>query len=196
MRVAPAFGAGGGSRFAEEYARGTLPCHIDHGTCRNRITWEVTPDQVGARRDGLLGLCADGLRESRHPHATVARLAFADLAALEGSGPISEEALRHVMAGLRLALLAGGPQAQRPAPKLGATRDGGVFESALLALRQISAAEGPRLVPHLHLVLPPIGHQLFSRCHRELIQEVLREVAARGGPEAEKVMRTRGIVLQ
>lgn len=144
----------------------------------------------------MLGLCAEGLRESRHPHATVARLAFADLAALEGCNPISEEALRRVMAGLRLALVAETSQASRASPKIGATRDGGIFESALSALRQMASAEGPRLVPHLHLVLPPIGQRLFSRSHREVIQDVLREVAARGGPEAMKVMRTRGIVLQ
>jgi len=200
MPVAPAFGDDSSrkeSRFATEYARGGLPCHIDHGTCSNRLTWEISTDEMRARRSTLLALCADGLRETRHPCATIVRLAFADLVALETEGGLEEEDLRKVMAGLRLALnvetsssCGGGGGVRSTAA---ATANVAVFSNALDALRQVVAVEGPRIVPHLHLVLPPIGKKMFPKIHREVVQETLRTLERHGGPEAVKVMRRRGV---
>lgn len=195
MRVAPVF-SGGSSRFAEAYAHGSLPCHIDHGTCKNRIAWDVPIEEVRDRREALLTLCVDGLRETRHPHATVARLAFTDLAIMDECQPLSDGSLRQIMSGLRLALLAESSSTQRGAsPKVGTPlhRDGGVFESALEALRQVAQAEGSRLAPHLHLVLPPLGKRMFSKAYRERIHDILRDLAKYGGPAAAEIMRARGV---
>jgi len=60
MRVAPVFAAGG-SRFADAYAQGSLPCHIDHGAYKNRIAWDVSVDEIRTRREALLSLCVEGL---------------------------------------------------------------------------------------------------------------------------------------
>lgn len=195
MQVAPAFGNDSRreSRFAMEYGRGTMPCHIDHGTCSNRLSWEISVDEMAMRRGALLALCADGLRETRHPHATVARLAFADLVALQSEDRLEDEDLRRVMAGLRLALMVevpGNGGSRCPAGTTAAS----VFERALIALGQVAAAEGPRIVPHLHLVLPPIGKKMFLKAHREAVQESLRTLEHHGGPEAVKVMRRRGVL--
>jgi hypothetical protein len=196
MRVAPPFGKESGreSRFAVEYARRTLPCHIDHRTSTNQLTWQVPIEEVVQRRAALLPLCAEGLRETRHPHATVARLAFRDLASLDNAEPLDEEAMRRVMTGLRLALLAegtGAPPASRSPQQGGGSAT--IFESALAAVRQIAVAEGTRLVPHLHLILPPIGKKMFSKLHRESIQDTLRTLEHYGGQEAANVMRHRGV---
>jgi len=61
VHLASAFSSKGGSRFAEEYAKGVLPCRIDHGTCNHRIHWGASVDELRSRRDQLLALCADGL---------------------------------------------------------------------------------------------------------------------------------------
>lgn len=190
MHVAPAFSTGR-SRFATEYSRGALPCRIDHGTCSLRISWDIPTEELFHRRDALIALCAEGLREMRHPYSTVARLAFADLACLEGCQPLAEEALHRVVSGVRLALLAEVPTG---AAKVGSSSAAtSIFETALRAVGQVARAEGPRLVPHLHLILPPIGKRMFGKTHKELIQETLREIECNCGPEATKAMRARGV---
>lgn len=202
IRVAPAFADGSGcSRFSAEYAKGAFPCRIDHGTCHHRIAWDVSVDEVARRRDDLIALCADGLREVQHPYATVARLAFAELADLGSSlvSPLLDETVRRVMASVRLALSQAessvGATSSRAAGANGVLpRTTGVFDCALAALRQFARVEGARLVPHMHMVLPPIGKQIFSKVHREAIQETLRDLATYGGPEAEKAMVARGVV--
>lgn len=195
MRVAPPFGkeAGRESRFAMEYARRTLPCHIDHRTSSNQLSWDVPIEEVLQRRAALLPLCADGLRETRHPHATVARLAFRDLATLDNAEPLDDEVMRRVMAGLRLALLAEGPGAAVASRSPQGGGSATIFESALAAVRQIAVAEGERIVPHLHLILPPIGKKMFSKLHRESVQDTLRTIEHYGGREAASVMRHRGV---
>lgn len=190
MKVAPAFSSGSGSRFAAQYTQGNLPCHIDHGCNANRISWDVPTTDLLARRGMLLALCAEGLRETRHPYATVARLAFADLAQLDAD-PLTDDELRRVMAAVRAALTA--EHSAAGTPKMGASRSSGVFEAALMALRQIVQVEGVRLVPHLHLVIPPIGKHLFGKAHSEAIQATLRDLESFGGPDAAKAMRARGV---
>mmetsp|Transcript_6457 Transcript_6457/g.14030 ORF Transcript_6457/g.14030 Transcript_6457/m.14030 type:complete len:99 (-) Transcript_6457:27-323(-) len=95
------------------------------------------------------------------------------------------------MARLRLALLVD----PAGSAKVGASQGDSCFDGALLALRQLAVAEGPNLAPFLHLVLPPIGRRMFSRTHREAVQETLRELQELGGPEAAKVMRARGVTV-
>ncbi|CAK0854856.1 unnamed protein product [Prorocentrum cordatum] len=183
----------------QEYSRGGLPCRINHGTASNRISWDRTEEEVRSRREELLVLSADGLREIRHPYSTVARLAFADLAGLAGCPPLSEQALRSIVGSMRLALQVEQPSSARSAPSpkrgLGAPRDRGVFEGALAALLLLARSEGPGLVPFLHVVIPPIGKRLLLRGHREPTLDVLRELASVCGPGAEAVMRSRGVVL-
>lgn len=148
---------------------------------------------MSVRRAALLALCADGLRETRHPHATVARVAFADLAGLENREPLEDEELRRVMTGLRMALMtetAGAAGPRSPA----ATAAASIFDRSLVALSQFAASEEERIVPHLHLVLPPIGKKMFLKAHRDAVQECLRSLERHGGPEAVKIMRRRGVL--
>eukprot|EP00927_Polykrikos_kofoidii_P017936 TRINITY_DN18235_c0_g1_i1.p1 TRINITY_DN18235_c0_g1~~TRINITY_DN18235_c0_g1_i1.p1 ORF type:complete len:541 (-),score=74.84 TRINITY_DN18235_c0_g1_i1:160-1569(-) len=209
MRVAPAFSSGS-SIFAQEYSRGNPPCRIDHGTRTNRISWDVSLEELTRRREELLLICAEGLRETRHPYATVARLAFTDLIGLAAvEQPLSEDANRRILTSLRLALLhddapapAGMPPS--PVPKAGAkaTRGGAgggaggsdsVFEGALTALRQLARAEGPRLAPNIHLVLPPIAKRMHTKANKDAIRETLEELESFGGPSVVKSMRSRGV---
>merc|ERR1712232_1191607 len=102
---------------------------------------------MASRRGALLELCANGLRETRHPYATVARLAFTDLVTMQGAEPLEEEQLKRVVEGLRLALAV--ETATGAGPRSPAASTSSVFEPSLTALRQVAAAEGPRLVPYL-----------------------------------------------
>merc|ERR1712110_75118 len=128
--------------------------------------------------------CAEGLRETRHPYATIARLAFSDLAELGTDDSLSEEALRRLMAALRLALLAEPPAAGLSKCNTqgdgGARRSGSIVEAALKALVQVARIEGVRLVPHLHVVLPPIGKHLNSKAHSQSIRVAVQDLEAYG----------------
>lgn len=180
-----------GSNFVREYDRRTLPCRISHGTRDLGLSWDTSTTDLADRRGSLLALCAEGLCETRHPYLTVARLAFADLAALtESSPPLDGETLRRVMGSLRKALLVPGPTETNNR----ASRNLMPFTAAITALRQLVKAEGSRLAPHLHVVLPPIGKRMFSRHDRDAVQDVLHDFAEHGGPEAEKIMLARGVV--
>lgn len=190
MRVAPAFNSGH-SRFTSEYAKGALLCHIDHGTSIHRISWDAPHEEICLRRAKLLEICAEGLRETQHPYATIARLAFTDLIALVGCDVLAEETLRRIMASLRDALTSSSEVTS--SSKGTAPRIKGVFENGLLALQQLAAVEGPRLLPYLHLVLPPLGKRIFSRGHREKIQETVQVLEKFGGADATKALRARGL---
>jgi len=188
--IANAFSVSG-SNFVREYARGALPCRISHGTRDLKLSWDTSTEDLDSRRGSLLALCAEGLCEARHPHLTVARLAFAELAALhENSSPLDADTLRRVMGNLRKALFLPGSSERN-------NRTGNhvmPFDAAIMALRQLVKAEGSRLVPHLHVVLPPIGKRMFCRHDRAAVQDALQDLAEYGGPEAEKVMLARGVV--
>lgn len=131
------------------------------------------------RRDFLLPLCAEGLREVRHPYVTIARLAFADLAALEDCEPIGTDVLRQVMTSLRRALVMDGKAASAA----------GVFDAALAALQQLVQSTGPRIAPLLQMVLPPMA----KRAGKGTVQNTLVALETFGGPEAVRVMRARGL---
>lgn len=161
-------------------------------------------DELINRRDELMVLCADGLRETRHPYATVARLAFADLASLPGAEHLDDEALRKVLVSLRLALLVtdgSPPIAASPAARKGGSNargstplaSSGVFEAGLAAVRSLAKAEGSRLETNVHLVLPPIAKRMFSKAHKDAIQETLLDLEEQGGPGVTKIMRARGV---
>jgi len=195
VRIAPAFGldkvgkarsrasssaARSGSNFVEEYERGALPCRIDHHTCSHRVSWSIAGQELVDRRAALMPLCAQGLRETRHPYATLARLAFESLAALPGVTALPSASLRETMVALRSALQPGESEE--------------VASVAMLALHQVAEAEEERLVPHLTLVLPALGRRLFSKNAKErgAVKELLRHFADRCGEEAKKAMRARG----
>eukprot|EP00933_Yihiella_yeosuensis_P053555 TRINITY_DN51808_c0_g1_i1.p1 TRINITY_DN51808_c0_g1~~TRINITY_DN51808_c0_g1_i1.p1 ORF type:complete len:390 (+),score=73.47 TRINITY_DN51808_c0_g1_i1:84-1253(+) len=208
QEVAAAFGTRGDARqnrtggrphFVEEYRRGALPCRIDHRTCSYRVSWDIPIEEVCSQRKVLMPIFANGLRESQHPYASLARLAFKCLAELPGVEPLPSSSQREVMAALRLALSQ--PSREKRTPSVpSASRSSGhtpddVFFAALAALKQVAEAEGSHLVPHLGLVLPALGKRLFSRnaCERDAVKDVLQQLANKGGPEAVKAIWARGV---
>lgn len=197
--VASAFSTGGSSRFAQDYAKGMIPCHIDHGTCSHRISWSVTPAELRARRDELLVLSVQGLCETKHPLSTLSRLAATELARLADCAPVADKALRAVMEGLRAVLTAAAPV---PVPQgtgggAGGGRGcGGSFEAALSVVSLLAKAEGPRLAPHVQLILPPLAKHARSKAHQGGVKDVVRDLAAHGGPSVVQVLRRRGIVVE
>merc|ERR1712066_9492 len=103
---------------------------------------------------------------------------------MTGAPSLSDESLRQIMAGLRLALLTESKVTQRESsPRIGApqgTQETGVFERALQALQQLAKAETSRIAPHLHLVLPPLGKRMFLKAYRDRVQDVLKELSTYG----------------
>lgn len=195
MHKAPAFGGlhqkktkgegrgfqGGCPRFITEYERGALPCRIEHRTCGYRVFWHVPSDELQLRRKELMPLFADGLRERRHPYATLARLAFGSLAQLSGAAELPSSSMRGVMTGLRQALMTSGSE--------------DVCFAAMAALQELAQAEGEGIAQHLVLVLPALGRHLFSGSarRRDAAKELVRSLGNLGGPDAQKAIRARGI---
>merc|ERR1712014_328528 len=116
--------------------------------------------------------------------------AFAELAALsENASPLDNETLRRVVNSLRKALLLPGLSERINRENSHSMP----FDAAITALRQLAKAEGVRLVPHLHVVLPPIGKRMFCKHDRAIVQDALQDLAKYGGPDAEKIMLARGV---
>lgn len=141
-------------------------------------------EQLSPCRDELVTLCVKGLRETKHPYSTIAYLAAVSLLEMPADG-LSDETLREVMQGLRQALTAcpaAGPQ----------TRN---FDRTLEVLKVLARAEGQRLAPHVHLVVPPLTKRMLSKGNKPGIQEVVRELVSSGGQPVAQILRKRGVVF-
>jgi len=82
-----------------------LPCHVQHGSCRNEIQWDISPEEMRAQVWPLLILAASGLQECTHPCAIKSRKGFADLC--RTITIVDPKALRQVTNNLRKALTIG-----------------------------------------------------------------------------------------
>jgi len=193
MHKAPAFGSqprrttkgeekhirAGCSNFIKEYERGALPCRIEHRTCGYRVSWHVSSEELQLRRNDLMPLFAEGLREKRHPYATLARLAFGSLAQHPGAAKLPGTSMRQVMTGLRQALTSCGGE--------------DVSSAAMAALQELAQAEGEGIATHIVLVLPALGRHLDSGSARQknAAKELIRSLGNLGGPDAKKAIRAR-----
>ncbi len=81
------FGAAkqGKTGFSQYYSNGSVPCRINHGGSGiNRLQWDREPSSL--EYFPLLVHCCQGVAETTHPHAFVARNAFKELLLAPG-GP-------------------------------------------------------------------------------------------------------------
>lgn len=124
--------------------------------------------------DRLLPLCAAGLSEVDHPFSLLARAALRDILAIRPSAAMGP-ALASVVRGVRDALSRAEAECR---------------SAAMLALRDLSAAAGEALNPHLRAVLPALArrHTRGGRGAASVLAlcEVLE---ANGGPAAAEMIK-------
>jgi len=192
--------------FSAAHASGRIPCRIQHGSIRATLLWDMPPAEllrtdggapfVGARTDepanverrnrvltktcmrasALLLLVADGLRETQHPHAFVAREAFATLLAEPGAGTLAAGTLSQLSAPLRAALSAA---------------EAGVLAAACLAVEQLAVCVGAPLLSILSSIVVPLGKLLDSPGQRPAARAALAAIVQSCGPAALPLLRAK-----
>lgn len=95
-------------------------------------------------------------------------------AALQDGGAKAVPVLTEVVKGLRLAF---------------SDRADGVFSAALAGTRQLSAAVGPALNPHLKGLLGQIGRKALDRKLKDDVTLTLQTIEENGGPAAFAVIK-------
>ena len=147
----------GATPFSSAYANGGIPCRIEHSAVKHRLQWTTPPERLWSY-DPLLVLCAEGVRETLHPHTFVARTAWADLLAASGAAAKAEPLLARLIPPLRLALT---------------SSDASVVKAGLLAVRQLVACVQGAIVQHMAPLLVPINKHDSNRLLRDEARETL-----------------------
>jgi hypothetical protein len=124
---------------------------------KHRLHWSTPPEGLWSY-DPLLVLCAEGVRETLHPHTFVARTAWADLLAAPGAAAKTVPLLARLMPPLRLALT---------------SSDASVVKAGLLAVRQLVVCVQGAMVAYMAPLLVPINRHDANRLLRDEARETL-----------------------
>lgn len=175
MKVTDAFGC-------DSKNGADLPCHVQHGSCRNEIQWDISPEDLQTRVWPLLIVAAGGLQQRTHPHAIKSRNGFADLCTFIKE--IDTPSLRQVTTHLRTALVSGWAKADK-------TFD--VFFATLDALVRLSDALQSNLNSYLAALLAPLAKAAGAgnKQVKLKVNETLGQIYTNGGDEALKIIRSK-----
>lgn len=77
-------------------------CRLIHGSVKHKLAWSTPIEQ--ASFDPLLVTLAEGLRETKHPYAFVARQGFVELLQVPDAGSKALPVLSKVISPIRTAL--------------------------------------------------------------------------------------------
>ncbi|KAL4232369.1 hypothetical protein ACF0H5_009937 [Mactra antiquata] len=127
------------SVFSSIYSNGGIPCRLVHGSVKHKLNWDTQPENVPF--DPTLVTLAEGLKETVHPYAFVARNGFKELLEVPGCAVKVIPLLPKLTVGIRGAL---------------GHKDPDVVSSGLDAACQLSDVVGPALNPHLNKLLVPV----------------------------------------
>lgn len=162
------------SAFAAVYSNGGVPCRLVHGSVKHKLAWSTPPESVSF--DPLLITLAEGLKETVHPYAFVARNGFKELLETPNAGAKVNLLLPQVTMGVRGAL---------------GHSDIAVFEGGLDAMVQLSNVVGPQLNPHLNKLLVPIAKPMMDKKCREKVVDSLHALEENGGRECLPLIKSK-----
>ncbi|KAI8929551.1 parkin co-regulated protein-domain-containing protein [Entophlyctis helioformis] len=188
--------------FAALYAKGGIPCRLQHGSVKHKLVWTVPPEQIDY--NPLLVTFFEGLRETQHPYVFVVRQGIQHL--LESPSARSKilAILPSLIQPLRSAL-AFKPIHHSTAPTSVGAMIGvshlhpppspphDTFTAALDVFVGLSQVVGEGMVPHLATLLPPIANKVLASDAnvRETVQNALADCQAACGDGALRVIRAR-----
>jgi hypothetical protein len=144
---------------------------------RHTLSWSVSPEELCF--DPLLVLCAEGIRETLHPHTFVARSAYAELLGSSGAQGKALPLLPLLVVALRAAL---------------GSADAAVVAAALLAVRQLAQCVGEHLVSHFAVLLVQVNRHDASTKQQALRDDARATLLALeqfGGPQALPAIKAR-----
>eukprot|EP00906_Rhabdomonas_costata_P012569 RCo018100 len=160
--------------FAEAYARGDIPCHLEHHTARVSLIWTVPLEQIDVA--ALLPLCCDGLRETQHPYTQISRQAIRDLLLIEDVRPKVSAALEQIIPALRLAII---------------EKESDIFDAVCVVLGMLSDIVKEEFNPHVHHFLSALNKRYFDRKQREPVERLLNTFEQNGGSEISKLIKAK-----
>ncbi|KAI8592239.1 parkin co-regulated protein-domain-containing protein [Geranomyces variabilis] len=163
--------------FGAMYARGEIPCRLNHGSVKHKITWSQPPDSLPYTI--LLPAFFAGLLETQHPYTHLVRTGLPDLLSAPSAAEKTLPLLPSLTAPLRAAL---------------GSRDTAVADAALNTLQRLAILVGPNLLPCLHTLVPPVAARVVRASAgggaREACFDVLRSIEAEVGQPALKILKT------
>lgn len=162
------------SAFAAIYSNGGIPCRLVHGSVKHKLSWSTPPEQV--QLDPVLITLAEGLKETVHPYAFVARNGFKELLEVPGCGERVVPLLPKITVAIRGAL---------------GHSDPSVVSAGLEAVAQLSEVVGPALNPHLNKLLVPVAKHMADKKHKEKVVDTLHILENNGGRECLPMIKTK-----
>eukprot|EP00762_Andalucia_godoyi_P002044 ANDGO_02483.mRNA.1 hypothetical protein len=182
--------------FGTLYNAGGVPCRIQHTTSRMYLAWDTPPDRVPDFAS-LFVACADGLRETQHPHVFVAVNAFIQMCQSEGAYDKIVPLLSRVVPLIKTAMSAA-PTSSTTSSAAASKGIGNTakatdltFENALNALSALSACVGPALLDHFSAVLQALNKKFSDKLYAARITDVLQNIEEMCGPEASKIIKAK-----
>lgn len=159
-------GVKGRTKFSVAYGSGRIPVRIDHfGTGRNRIQWDVPLGRVSYPE--LLPVCAEGLRETVHPHCFVAKQMFKEMVEASDASSKVVPLLPVVARAVKAALM-----------------DEACFEVGMEAVRQVAGCVGPAITPHVQDLCSQLAKKALDARAKDAVWRTLQILEEAGGPEA------------
>ncbi|XP_014675342.1 PREDICTED: PACRG-like protein [Priapulus caudatus] len=162
------------SAFAATYSSGDIPCRLEHGNVKHKISWSTHLNQIPF--NPVLVYLAEGLRETKHPYNFVAKTGFRELLRADGAKEKATPLVPKLIQPIKLALM---------------HSDDGVFEGTLEALMDLSKCVGPALTPHLKNLLMPLSKRMMTNTFREKVWTALQCIETAGGKECLAIIKAK-----
>ncbi|KAI8906082.1 parkin co-regulated protein [Powellomyces hirtus] len=153
------------------YARGEIPCRLNHGSVKHKIAWTSPIEHIDITT--LLPAFFSGLIETQHPYATIVQQGIRDLLSTHHHS-LPAPLLPLLIPPLRAAL---------------SCRTTPTFSAALCALTQLAECVGEDLAPFVRVLVPPVAARVLDGLWRERCFEALGVVECQGGEKVGSVVR-------
>eukprot|EP00347_Sterkiella_histriomuscorum_P012450 403368524 len=160
------------TNFGYVYSSGGVPIRINHGSVRNNIQWDKSPQELDY--DPLLINCFEGLLETEHPYALCAYKGAIELLQSPGASEKTIPIIQKLIMPLRGAFM---------------SADKDIWDKGLEALKLLSQTTGHHLTGHIHILLAQLNKKMTTKQMREKILGVLNTIEEQGGKEALDVLR-------
>ncbi|KAH9272859.1 hypothetical protein BSLG_008034 [Batrachochytrium salamandrivorans] len=162
--------------FATIYAKGGIPCQLQHGSVKHKLLWKCPIQDIDY--NPLFIVFCQGLMETQHPYVFVVRQGLKELMAAPNARDKVANVLPQAIAPLRCGL---------------GSKEKESFLASLEILRMIALLVGTLLTPHLSSLLPQVASRILAADQdiRESVQDCLCDCQIACGPAALKIIRSR-----
>ncbi|KAJ3113041.1 hypothetical protein HDU96_003851 [Phlyctochytrium bullatum] len=144
--VNPMGGSSVKTAFSLAYSKGSVPCRLQHGSVKHKISWSQDPSTLDY--NPLFVNLLEGLRETEHPYTFLVPEALKDMIAAPGAKDKIVGLMGMATRPLRLGL---------------GSKDKRTILVSLDLLPRLGACLGKPLLAHLPTILPTVAPHMLSR---------------------------------